>query len=77
MVSCVNLVDLDEDGRFDLLLATWRGRPTALLGGGKGHLTLFAGSYPQTEIHLAHDINEDGKLIRNDVSGRRREVVDQ
>ena len=62
-LSGVNLVDLDGDGRLDLFLAAHgAGAPLALLGDGKGHFTVAAGSYPQTEIHLAHDIDEDGKL---------------
>jgi len=62
-LSGVNLVDLDGDGKLDLFFsAHGAGAPLALLGDGKGHFTNAAGSYPQTEIHLAHDINEDGKL---------------
>jgi hypothetical protein len=62
-LSGVNLVDLDGDGILDLFLAAHgAGAPLALLGDGNGHFTGAAGSYPQTEIHLAHDINEDGRL---------------
>jgi hypothetical protein len=62
-LSGVNLVDLDGDGILDLFLAAHgAGAPLALLGDGQGHFMVAAGSYPQTEIHLAHDINEDGKL---------------
>lgn len=62
-LSGVNLIDLDGDGNLDLFLsAHGTGAPLALLGDGKGHFTNAAGSYPTTEIHLAHDINEDGKL---------------
>lgn len=62
-LSGVNLVDLDGDGKLDLFLAAHgAGAPLALLGDGKGHFVDAAGSYPQTEIHLAADINEDGKL---------------
>jgi hypothetical protein len=62
-LSGVNLVDLDGDGKLDLFLAAHgAGAPLAMSGDGKGHFTKANGSYPQTEIHLAHDINEDGKL---------------
>jgi hypothetical protein len=62
-LSGVNLVDLDGDGKLDLFLAAHgAGTPLALLGDGKGHFIDAAGSYPQTEIHLAADINEDGQL---------------
>jgi len=62
-LSGVNFIDLDGDGKLDLFLsAHGAGAPLALLGDGKGHFTNAAGTYPPTEIHLAHDINEDGKL---------------
>src|SRR5436190_15899756 len=62
-LSGVNLVDLDGDGKLDLFFAAHgAGAPLALLGDGKGHFSKGAGSYPSTEIHLAADINEDGKL---------------
>ena len=62
-LSGVNLVDLDGDGRLDLFLAAHgAGAPLALIGDGKGHFTPAAGSYPQTEIHLASDVDEDGRL---------------
>jgi len=62
-LSGVNLVDLDGDGKLDLFLAAHgAGAPLALLGDGKGHFTPAAGSYPNSEIHLAHDVDEDGGL---------------
>src|SRR4051812_21360137 len=62
-LSGVNLVDLDGDGNLDLFLAAHgAGRALALLGDGKGHFIEAPGSYPATEIHLAYDINEDGKI---------------
>ena len=62
-LSGVNLIDLDGDGKLDLFLsAHGAGEPLALLGDGQGHFKPAAGSHPKTEIHLAHDINEDGKL---------------
>src|ERR1051325_7473703 len=62
-LSGVNLVDLDGDGNLDLFLsAHGTSAPLALLGDGNGHFTNASGSYPQTEIHLAQDINEDGRV---------------
>lgn len=62
-LSGLNLIDLDGDGKLDLFLAAHgAGAPLALLGDAQGHFTPAAGSYPNTEVHLAHDINEDGKL---------------
>src|ERR1043166_2992521 len=62
-LSGVNLIDLDGDGKLDLFLsAHGAGGPLALLGDGQGHFEIAQGSHPNTEIHLAYDINEDGKL---------------
>src|SRR5262245_3000544 len=62
-LSGLNLVDLDGDGHVDLFLAAHgAGRSLALLNDGHGHFQEAPGSYPPTEIHLAYDINEDGKL---------------
>lgn len=62
-LSGLNLVDLDADGRLDLFLAAHgAGTALALLNDGRGHFAEAAGSYPKSEIHLACDINEDGKL---------------
>jgi hypothetical protein len=62
-LSGVNLIDLDADGKLDLFLAAHgAGAPLALFGDNQGHFSATAGSYPNTEIHLAHDINEDGKV---------------
>jgi hypothetical protein len=62
-LSGLNLVDLDGDGHLDLFLAAHgAGRALALLNDGHGHFSEAPGSYPPSEIHLACDINEDGKL---------------
>ena len=62
-LSGLNLVDLDGDGQLDLFLAAHgAGRSLALLNDGRGHFTEADGFYPPSEIHLAADINEDGKL---------------
>src|SRR5439155_2433420 len=44
------------------LAAHGAGRSLALLNDGHGHFKEADGSYPPSEIHLAADINEDGKL---------------
>jgi hypothetical protein len=62
-LSGLNLVDLDGDGRLDLFFAAHgAGRSLALLNDGHGHFTEATGEYPPAEIHLAADVNEDGKL---------------
>ena len=62
-LSGLNLVDLDGDGQLDLFLAAHgAGRSLALLNDGHGQFQEAAGSYPPTEIHLADDINGDGRL---------------
>jgi RNA polymerase sigma factor (sigma-70 family) len=58
----LHLVDLDADGHLDLFLsAHGGGGAVAALNDGKGKFALAQGSYPPTEIHLAADIDEDGK----------------
>src|SRR5436190_9045345 len=62
-LSGLNLVDLDGDGYCDLFLAAHGAGPSlALLTDGHGYFREAEGSYPRTEIHLAADINGDGKL---------------
>lgn len=62
-LSGLNLVDLDGDGKLDLFFAAHgAGSALALLNDGRGRFKAAAGSYPTTEIHVAYDLNEDGKL---------------
>ncbi|MCX8038705.1 MAG: VCBS repeat-containing protein, partial [Candidatus Sumerlaeia bacterium] len=62
-LSGLNLVDLDGDGHLDLFLAAHgAGRALALLNDGHGRFREADGVYPLSEIHLAYDINEDGRL---------------
>ena len=62
-LSGLNLVDLDGDGQLDLFLAAHgAGASLALLNDGKGHFRPAEGTYPSTEIHVAYDLNEDGRL---------------
>jgi hypothetical protein len=62
-LSGVDLVDLDGDGTLDLFLgAHGGGKAVAALNDGKGHFTIAPGVYPDREIYLPGDINEDGKM---------------
>jgi hypothetical protein len=62
-LSGVDLVDLDGDGHLDLFLGSHGGgKAVAALNDGAGHFALAGGTYPDREIYLAADINEDGKL---------------
>src|SRR5262245_45683535 len=61
--SGLHLVDLDGDGKLDLFLSSHgSGKAVALLNDGKGHFTPAQGDYPASEIHLAYDANEDGRV---------------
>ncbi len=62
-LSGLHLVDLDADGNLDLFLSS-HGRGTALaaLGDGAGRFVKAPGNYPSSEIHLACDSDEDGKV---------------
>ncbi|MGA2032998.1 MAG: VCBS repeat-containing protein [Thermoguttaceae bacterium] len=62
-LSGLHLVDLDGDGHLDLFLSA-HGTAGALaaLNDGKGHFRLAPGQWPATEIHLAYDFDEDGKV---------------
>src|SRR3954462_12783807 len=63
VLSGVDLVDLDGDGHLDLFLgAHGGGKALAALNDGTGKFTRADGLYPDREIYLSADINEDGKL---------------
>ncbi len=65
-LSGLHLVDLDADGDLDLFLsAHGGGGALALLNDGKGRFSEAVGNYPRTEIHLACDIDEDGRTDLN------------
>jgi hypothetical protein len=69
-LSGVDLVDLDGDGHLDLFLgAHGGGKALAALNDGKSHFTRADGVYPDREIYLAADINEDGKVVAKSVLG--------
>ena len=63
-LSGIDLVDLTGSGKLDLFLSAHTGGPAvAALNDGHGHFTLVRNaSLPPTEIHLAYDIDEDGRL---------------
>ncbi len=59
----IHLIDLDNDGHLDFFMSCHaNGGALAALNDGKGHFKLAAGDWPQTEIHIPYDINEDGKI---------------
>ena len=61
-LSGLYLIDLDGDGNLDFVTgAHGGGGPIAALGDGAGHFRL-APEFTGTEVHIACDINEDGKL---------------
>ncbi len=62
-LSGLHLVDLDCDGDLDLFLSSHGGAPAlAALNDGKGNFMAAPGTYPSSEILLAYDIDEDGKI---------------
>ena len=62
-LSGLHLVDLDGDGNLDLFLSSHgRGPALAGLGDGAGRFAKAAGTYPSSEIHLAYDSDEDGRV---------------
>ncbi|HLX64588.1 MAG TPA: CRTAC1 family protein [Planctomycetota bacterium] len=63
-LSGIDLVDLDGDGHLDLFIGAHGQAGAIALNDGLGHFNYYADSaaLKLTEIHLAHDLNEDGKL---------------
>jgi len=60
-LSGIHLVDLDGDGDLDLFLSAHTGDAVATLNNGGGLFSLAPGTYPNTEIHLYYDSDEDGR----------------
>lgn len=62
-LSGLHLVDLDGDGKLDLFLsAHGTGGALAALNDGAGRFARAAGNWPSSEIHLAYDADEDGRV---------------
>ena len=62
-LSGLHLVDLDGDGKLDLFFSAHsEGGAVSTLNDGRGRFSIAPGSHPTTEIHLAYDIDEDGKV---------------
>ena len=62
-LSGLHFVDLDGDGDFDFYMSshgTFDG--IAALNDGTGHFKLAPGTFPKSEIHVAYDTDEDGKV---------------
>jgi len=64
-LSGLHLIDLDGDGRLDFFMSApglEKSGAVAALGDGKGHFKRAQGTYPSTELRLACDLDEDGKV---------------
>ena len=61
-LSGVNLIDLDGDGHLDLFLGAHGQFAAGLVNDGHGRFT-YVGTelIPPTEVHIAADIDEDGR----------------
>jgi MYXO-CTERM domain-containing protein len=74
-MSGIQLCDLDGDGALDYFMGAHGGGGIAALNDGHGHFTAVpTAPWANTEIHLAYDLDEDGKLdlgiTENDGGGR-------
>ena len=62
-LSGMDLIDLDGDGHLDLVLGAHGQAGVIALNDGKGHFThADAPGLDLTEIHVAGDLDEDGRL---------------
>ena len=73
-LSGIHLVDLEADGDLDLFLSAHTGGAMATLNNGGGVFSLAPGTYPDSEIHLYYDGDEDGRadltMTHEDGGGR-------
>jgi hypothetical protein len=73
-LSGLHLVDLDNDGDLDFFLSAHTGGAVATLNNGAGIFALAPGTYPDSEIHLYYDSDEDGRadltMTHEDGGGR-------
>jgi hypothetical protein len=64
-LSGINLIDLDGDGHLDLFLGAHGQSAAVLLNDGTGHFRYvspeMAAKIPPTEVHIAADVDEDGR----------------
>lgn len=63
-LSGIDLVDLNGDGHLDLFIGAHGQHGAIALNDGKARFQYYAESdaLKLTEIHLAHDLNDDGKI---------------
>lgn len=61
-LSGVHFVDLDGDGTLDFFMSGHGGGSLGALNDGKGIFTPAAGILPESEIHLAADTAESGRI---------------
>ncbi len=64
-LSGLHLVDLDGDGHLDFFMSApglHKSGSVAALNDGKGHFHRASGTFPPTELRLAYDLDEDGKV---------------
>lgn len=62
-LSGLYLIDVDNDGKLGLFFgAHGGGGAVAAVNDGQGRFSPAEGTYPPTEVHMACDVNEDGKL---------------
>lgn len=59
-VSGLHFIDLDADADLDLFLSSHDGTALAGVNDGSGLFTEASGELPTTEVHLPHDLDEDG-----------------
>jgi MYXO-CTERM domain-containing protein len=61
-LSGLSFVDLDGDQDLDLFFSSHDGSSDAALNDGTGRFTRAPGDWPTSEVHLAYDIDEDGRV---------------